>query len=134
MLKWVDSFTMTNSLLVGWVTIGVKVTMQDVVDEINEAVAGVSATLGNNNSLILAKQLESRLSLLVNAPEVLVLQQTTYEGFYTLENVDGSDVKIELGNLANGYVQAATATPTSLGHYGLNETDGEVYKRYCSYY
>ena len=38
---------------------------------------------------------------------------------------DGSDVKIELGNLANGYVQAATATPTSLGSYGLNETNGE---------
>ena len=34
------------------------------------------------------------------------------------------DVKIELGNLANGYVQAATATPTNLGNYGLNETNG----------
>ena len=63
-----------------------------------------------------------------NAPGGVGLTADTYEGFYTLENVDGSAVKIELGNLANGYVQAATATPTSLGQYGLNETDGKVTK------
>ena len=40
--------------------------------------------------------------------------EATYEGMYTLENVDGSDVKVELGNLANGYVQAATATHANL--------------------
>ena len=33
---------------------------------------------------------------------------------YTLENVDGSAVKIELGNLANGYVQETTATAYKL--------------------
>ena len=48
-----NSFTMTNSFTVGGVTIGVKSTMQDVVDEINESVAGVTANLGSNNSLIL---------------------------------------------------------------------------------
>ena len=51
-----------------------------------------------------------------------------------LANVDGSDVKIELGNLANGYVQATTATPTSLGNYGLNETNGAGHtKSICRY-
>ena len=49
-----------------------------------------------------------------NAPAGVGLTADTYEGFYTLENVDGSAVKVELGNLANGYVQAATATPTSM--------------------
>ena len=45
------SFNMTNSFTVGGVTIGIKSTMQGVIDEINESVAGVTATLGNNNSL-----------------------------------------------------------------------------------
>ena len=40
---------------------------------------------------------------------------------YTLENIDGSAVKVELGNDANGYVQAATATGTNMNLLGLNE-------------
>ena len=120
-----NSFTMTNSFSVGGVTIGVKGTMQEVVDEINESVAGVVATLGNNNSLILSNNDGGQIIVAGNAPGSVGLTADTYEGFYSLSNVDGSDVKIELGNLANGYVQAATATPTSLGSYGLNETNGE---------
>ena len=120
-----SSFTMTNSFSVGGITIGVKGTMQEVVDEINESVAGVVATLGNNNSLILSNNDGGQIIVAGNAPGSVGLTADTYEGFYSLSNVDGSDVKIELGNLANGYVQAATATPTSLGSYGLNETNGE---------
>ena len=120
-----NSFTMTNSFSIGGVTIGVKGTMQEVVDEINESVAGVIATLGNNNSLILSNNDGGQIIVAGNAPGSVGLIADTYEGFYSLSNVDGSDVKIELGNLANGYVQAATATPTSLGRYGLNETNGE---------
>ena len=122
------SFKMSNSFTVGGVTIGVKSTMQDVVNDINESVAGVTATLGNNNSLILSNTTGNQIIVGGNAPGAVGLIADTYEGFYALENVDGSAVTIELGNLANGYVQAATATPTSLGQYGLNETDGKVTK------
>ena len=52
---------------------------------------------------------------------------------YTLENVDGSAVKIELGNLANGYVQAATATSTNMNLFGLNETLVQVTQRVLQY-
>ena len=120
-----NSFKMTNSFTVGGVTIGVKGTMQEVVDQINESVSGVIATLGNNNSLILSNSDGGQIIVAGNAPGGVGLVADTYEGFYSLANVDGSDVKIELGNLANGYVQAATATPTSLNSYGLNETNGE---------
>ena len=41
---------------------------------------------------------------------------------YSLVNVDGSATKIELGNLANGYVQEADATVAHLNLFGLNET------------
>jgi len=122
------SFTMLNSFTIGGVTIGVKSTMQDVVNEINESVSGVTATLGNNNSLTLSNTTGNQIIVAGNAPGGVGLTADTYEGFYTLENVDGSAVTIELGNLANGYVQAVTATPTSLGQYGLNETDGKVTK------
>ena len=123
-----NSFTMSNSFTVGGVTIGIKSTMQDVVNQINESVAGVTATLGNNNSLILSNTDGGQIIIAGNAPGGVGLTADTYEGFYTLENVDGSAVKVELGNLANGHVQAVTATPTSLGQYGLNETDGKVTK------
>ena len=123
-----NTFSMSNSFTVGGVTIGIKSTMQDVVNEINESVAGVTATLSNNNSLILSNTTGNQIIIGGNAPGAVGLIADTYEGFYTLENVDGSAVKIELGNLANGYVQAATATPTSLGQYGLNETDGKITK------
>ena len=123
-----NTFSMSNSFTVGGVTIGIKSTMQDVVNEINESVAGVTATLSNNNSLILSNTTGNQIIIGGNAPGAVGLIADTYEGFYTLENIDGSAVKIELGNLANGYVQAATATPTSLGQYGLNETDGKITK------
>ena len=86
------------------------------------------SNISTNNSLILSNTTGNQIIVAGNAPGAVGLTADTYEGFYTLENVDGSAVKIELGNLANGYVQAATATPTSLGQYGLNETDGKITK------
>ena len=62
------SFKMTNSFTVGGVTIGVKSTMQEVVDQINESVAGVIATLGNNNSLILSNSDGGQIIVAGNAP------------------------------------------------------------------
>jgi flagellin len=119
-----DSFEMTATFTVSGVTIAIQSTMQAVVDEINESVAGVTATLGNNNSLTISNTDGGQIIIAGNAPAGVGLTAGTYEGFYSLENVDGSDVKIELGNLANGYVQEATALPSYLALFGLNETDG----------
>ena len=81
----------------------------DLVDEINLQVAGLTASLGQNNSLILENTTGAQIIIGAGGNEV-GFTEATYEGMYTLENVDGSECKIELGNLANGYVQAATAT------------------------
>jgi flagellin len=118
-----DSFGMTATFTVGGVTIAIQSTMQAVVDEINESVAGVTATLGNNNSLTISNTDGGQI-IIAGTSAGVGLTAGTYEGLYTLENVDGSDVKIELGNLANGYVQEATALPSYLALFGLNETDG----------
>ena len=102
-------------------TIAVQSSMSDLVDQINLQVQGITASQGANNSLILENTTGN--SIIVGSNSFLVgIDATTYEGMYRLENVDGSHVKIELGNLANGYTQAATATPTNLNLLGLNET------------
>ena len=118
------SFNMSNSFTVGGVTIGIKSTMQAVIDEINESVAGVTATLGNNNSLVLANTTGNQIIVGGNAPGAVGLVADTYEGFYTLENVDGSAVVVEAGNQANGYVSTDTAAGllSDLRTLGLNQT------------
>jgi len=122
-----DSFNMTAAFTVNAISIAVQDTMQGVVDEINESVAGVTAALGNNNSLILSNEDGGQIAVAGTSTGVGLLTDD-YEGFYKLENVDGSAVTVELGNLANGYVQEATALPANLNAYGLNETDGVVTK------
>ena len=121
-------FTMTASLTIttegAAETIVVQSSMSDLVDQINLQVQGVVATLGSNNSLILSNTNGNNIIIGAGGNEV-GFTEATYEGMYTLENVDGSAVKIELGNLANGYVQAATATNTNMNFLGLNETSGE---------
>ena len=118
------SFSMTASFTVNAIEIGVQSSMQGVVDAINQNVAGVNAELGGNNSLILSNDSGVSIAVAGTSPTGVGLVADTYEGFYSLENVDGSDVTVELGNLANGYVQEATALPANLNAYGLNETDG----------
>ncbi len=120
-----SEFSMTNSFTISTEgvseTIAVQSSMSDLVDQINLQVQGITASQGANNSLILENTTGN--SIVVGSNSFLVgIDATTYEGMYRLENVDGSHVKIELGNLANGYTQAATATPTNLNLFGLNET------------
>jgi flagellin len=117
------NFDMTATFTVNAITIGVQSSMQAVVDKINQNVQDVTAELGNNNSLILFNDTGIAIDVAGTSTGV-GLATDDYEGFYKLENVDGSDVTVELGNLANGYVQAATATPANLQMYGLNETTG----------
>ena len=117
------SFDMTATFTVNAITIAIQDDMQGVVDAINQNVQDVTAELGGNNSLILSN--DTGIAIDVGGTSTGVgLATDDYEGFYKLENVDGSDVTVELGNLANGYVQAATATTANLQMYGLNETDG----------
>jgi flagellin len=118
------NFDMTATFTVGGVEIAIQDDMQGVVDAINQNVAGVNAELGGNNSLVLFNDSGASIAIAGTSPTGVGLVADTYEGFYSLENVDGSDVTVELGNLANGYVQEATALPANLNAYGLNETDG----------
>ena len=121
-----DDFTMTNTFTIETdgltETIAIQSSMSDLVDQINLQVQSVTASLGENNSLILSNTTGAQIVIGGNLPTAVGLTAGTYEGMYTLENVDGSHVKIELGNLANGYVQAASATAANINLIGLNES------------
>jgi flagellin len=102
-------------------TIAIQSSMSDLVTTINQQVQGITATQGDGNSLILSND-DGKSIILGGDSEIVGITAGTYEGMYSLENTDGSHVKIELGNVANGYVQAATATAANMNLVGLNES------------
>ena len=120
-----DGFRMTATFTIGTEgvteTIAIQSSMSALVDQINLQVQGVTATLGSNNSLSLSNTSGDQI-VIGSDSELVGLTSATYEGMYSLENVDGSAVKVELGNLANGYVQEAGATSAHMDLFGLNET------------
>jgi flagellin len=119
-------FQMTTTLVIttstGAETIAIQSSMEALVDKINELAADVTATLGKNNSLILENTTGDSIAIGGGGLEV-GFTEATYEGMYTLQNVDGSATVIELGNRENGYTTGivATATASNMSAYGLSE-------------
>ncbi|WP_443642956.1 flagellin [Candidatus Levibacter sp. Uisw_134_01] len=101
-------------------TIAIQSSLDDVITAINLEVADITASKGENNQLILSNTSGNQIIVGGDSHQVGITADT-YEGMYSLENIDGSAVKIELGNLANGYVQETDATGTHMGLFGLNE-------------
>lgn len=110
--------------------IAVQASFNDVIDAINEQVADIQASKGANNQLILSNTTGTSIQISGEAHQV-GLAADTYQGMYTLKNVDGSAVKIELGNLANGYVQETDATAAHMNLFGLNEVSAGVTKGFA---
>lgn len=110
--------------------IAVQASFNDVIDAINEQVADIQASKGANNQLILSNTTGTSIQISGESHQV-GLATGTYEGMYTLKNVDGSAVKIELGNLANGYVQETDATAAHMNLFGLNEVSAGVTKGFA---
>ena len=110
--------------------IAVQASFNDVIDAINEQVADIQASKGANNQLILSNTTGTSIAISGESHQV-GLATGTYEGMYTLKNVDGSAVKIELGNLANGYVQETDATAAHMNLFGLNEVSAGVTKGFA---
>ena len=100
--------------------IAIQSSFDDVITAINLGVADVTASKGENNQLILSNTTGNQIALSGESHQVGITAGT-YEGMYTLENIDGSAVTVELGNLANGYVQETDATAVHMNLFGLNE-------------
>ena len=129
-----SNFTMTNDFTItsGGTAevIAVQASFNDVIDAINEQVADIQASKGANNQLILSNTTGTSIAISGESHQV-GLATGVYEGMYTLKNVDGSAVKIELGNLANGYVQETDATAAHMNLFGLNEVSAGVTKGFA---
>ena len=100
--------------------IAIQSSFDDLIDAINLDVADITASKGANNQLILSNTTGNQIKLEGESHQVGI-KAGTYEGMYTLKNLDGTAVKIELGNAANGYVQETDATAAHLNLFGLNE-------------
>ena len=103
--------------------IAIQSSLDDLISTINQEVADITASRGEGNSIVLSNTSGNQI-ILAGASDHVGLTNGTYEGMYTLENVDGSATKIELGNLANGYLQETDATAAHINLFGLNQTDG----------
>ena len=100
---------------------------RELVAEINLKASGVVATLNSDNSIALSNDYGGQIVLADAAGQGLTdvgFTAGTYEGFITLENLDGSAVVVEAGNQANGYVSTDTAAGllSDLRTLGLNQT------------
>ena len=120
-------FVMSDAFEINSQSITVQSTREELVAEINLKASGVVATLNSDNSITLSNDYGGQIVLADAAGQGLTdvgFTAGTYEGFITLENLDGSAVVVEAGNQANGYVSTDTAAGllSDLRTLGLNQT------------
>ena len=117
-------FKMTATFSLNGVTVDIQDTMADVVTFVNENVLGVNASLNVDDTMTLSNDDGGTILIATATVTEIGFLVDDYEGFIEIENIDGSDVTIELGNTPNGYANAATATGALLQGYGFNQTSG----------
>ena len=122
-----SDFSMTAGVTITTGTVAVVISqqdsMEDLAHEITQQIADVTASVGANNSLILENTTGDMIKIGDGGNEI-GFTEGQYEGMFTLKNVDGSAVKIELGNESNGYTAETTATGANANLFGLNESLG----------
>ncbi len=104
-------------------TIAVASSYQGVVDNINETVSGLKAHLNADNTITLANTTGAQFNIsnAQGATDIGFTANSTYNGFVSLENIDGSAVRIEAGSTKNGYTNGV-GTIADVQSLGFNET------------
>ena len=109
-------------------TVAIANSYQELVDNINETVPSMTAVLNQDNTITLSNTTGSQINIgnQQGATDVGFVQNSTYTGFISLTNNDGSAVKIEAGSEANGYVNGV-GTIADVNAFGFNEvSDGKT--------
>jgi flagellin len=121
-------FTMTGEFVVNSASVALASSYADLVENINEAASGITATLNEDNTITLANTDGDDIVLAAGAAGTgltdVGFTADTYAGFIGITNLDGSGVQIEAGNIANGYgdtTTVATGTHTDLETFGFME-------------
>ena len=118
------SFSMIGTFTINGETIAMANSRAELVDNINLLADGVQARLNGDNSFTLFNNDGGQIIVGGTAANSLAVGLTngTYEGYVSLENLDGSAVSIEAGNKANGYGSSAAGTFGDLQAFGFNQT------------
>ena len=104
-------------------TVEIASSAQGVVDNINETVSGVNASLNSNGTITISNTTGAQFNIsnAQGATDIGFTANATYNGFVSLENIDGSAVRIEASSEKNGYVNGV-GTIADVQSLGFNET------------
>ena len=117
-----SSLSMSNTFSVNTNVISIQTSLENLVTEINQEAAGVTATLNSENTITLSNTTGNDIVIGGNAPTDAGFTAGTYLGYIKLENVDGTFVKIEAMTKANGYA-SNSGNIDDLARFGFNEVD-----------
>ena len=120
-----SSLSMSNTFTVNTNVISVQTSLENLVTEINQEAAGVTATLNSDNTITLSNTTGNDIVIGGNAPTDAGFTAGTYLGYIKLANVDGTFVKIEAMTKANGYA-SNSGNIDDLARFGFNEVDSST--------
>ena len=121
------TFAQTATFTINTQTIAVATSFEALVADINLQVNGVQARLNSDTSITLFNDDGGEIIIAGTGAVDVGFVAETYEGFVTLENLDGSAVSIEAGSAQNGYpsttsVDTAAGTSADVATFNFNET------------
>ena len=121
------TFAQTATFTINTHTIAVATSREALVADINLQVSGVQAKLNSDTSITLFNDDGGEIIVGGTGSADVGFTNATYEGYVTLENIDGSAVSIEAGSAQNGYpsttsVDTAAGLTADVALFGFNET------------
>ena len=121
------TFAQTATFTINGETIGIATSFEALVADINLQVNGAQARLNSDTSITLFNDDGGQIIVAGSGAADVGFVAETYEGFVTLENLDGSAVSIEAGSAQNGYpsttsVDTAAGTSADVATFNFNET------------
>ena len=116
-----------GALTINGASIGASSSVEDLVAHINRDASGVVASLNDNGTITLSNDTGADIVIAGSSPTSAGFTAATYTGFVAINSVDGSDIKVQAKNAANGFVGGA-GTLADVKAFGLNESsDGKVF-------
>jgi len=121
-----------GDLTINSASVGAASNIEELVSNINRDVAGVVAVLGNDGTIELSNTTGNGINIGGTAETAakagFVGGNVTYNGYLTLNSMDGNDIKIFAKNAANGYGSSAAGTVGDVKAMGFNESsDGQSF-------
>ena len=121
------TFVMNATMSINAETIAIATSREALVTSINLQANGVQARLNSDTSISLFNDDGGEIIIAGTGSIDVGFVNETYEGYVTLENLDGSAVSIEAGSQANGYPSATTpdtaaGTSADVVLFNFNET------------